>query len=217
MKNETMIVESETVGPFGVNCYLVGCEKTKQAAVIDAGGGHDSILALASRHGLSISKLLLTHAHIDHIAGLGPFKERTKASIYLHPGDKPIYQTASMQGMMFGLKIDNPPAADCDLADGDIVEVGEIALKVIHTPGHSPGQVCFWAEEQGVIFVGDLIFAGSIGRVDLPGASPQEMKRSLNRLKELLPDDTVIYPGHMSSTTMGRERKTNPFLSGLMF
>lgn len=215
MKHGNLIVEMRPVGPFAMNSYLVGCEQTGEAAVIDSGGDSATMLALAEKHGLTVKKLLQTHAHIDHIAGLGEMKRRTGAPIYLHPDDEPIYRTASMQAKMFGLRVDDPPPYDEKLADGDVVSVGELRFEVLHTPGHCPGLVCFHEPRAKVVFCGDLVFQGSIGRVDLPGASPAAMRASLTRFLEALEDEVVVYPGHMGSTTVGSERHSNPFLVGL--
>lgn len=207
-----MIVESRPVGPFAMNSYLVGCAETGQAAIVDSGGDSEAMLALAAQHELEVTKLLQTHAHIDHIAGLVQMKALTGAPIYLHPADAPLYSTASQQGRMFGLRIEDPPPFDEELAEGDVVELGALRLRVLFTPGHAPGHVCFYEPEEHVLFGGDLIFAGSIGRVDLPLADPHEMMRSLRRVMAELEDDVRILPGHMGETTMGRERRSNPFL-----
>jgi len=195
-----------------MNSYVIGCTQSKQGAIVDSGGETDQILALAAKHDLEIAKLLQTHGHLDHVAGLNQMKAATKAPIYLHPEDEPIYSNAAMAGRMFGVNVDNPPPSDHELKDGDVIELGELRFRVLSTPGHCPGLVCFHDEANGVAFVGDLIFRGSIGRVDLPGADPRAMVASLTRIMDEFDDATVIYPGHMQSTTMGTERKTNPYL-----
>ena len=139
-------------------------------------------------------------------------KQRTDAPIYLHPAGRPLYDNAAQAAMMFGLRVENPPAFDCELAEGDLVELGELRFTVLFTPGHSPGHVCFWEKSADVLFGGDLIFQGSIGRTDLPLCNPAHMMASLRRVRDELPDETTIYPGHMGVTTMGQERRTNPFL-----
>jgi glyoxylase-like metal-dependent hydrolase (beta-lactamase superfamily II) len=213
MKHGNMIVESRPVGPFAMNSYVVGCAETRDGAVIDSGGETEEILELAAAHDLKIVKLLQTHGHLDHVAGLQQMKAATGAPIYLHPAALPIYSNASMAGRMFGIPVQNPPPPDAELAEGDILELGELRLSVLFTPGHSPGHVCFHVESVDVLFGGDLIFQSSIGRIDLPGADPEAMKASLDRVMRDLTDETVIYPGHMGDTTIGRERRTNPFLN----
>ena len=211
-----MILERRPVGPFAMNSHLVGCSATKQAAIIDSGGDTELMLSLAKKHDLEVVKLLQTHAHVDHLAGLKEMKEATSAPIYLHPDDQPLYNGASMAGMMFGLRITNPPPYDHAVSDGDVIKVGELSFTVMHTPGHCPGQVCFYEPEAKALFCGDLIFQGSIGRVDLPGASPPAMVASLKRIMDELDDDVAIYPGHMGATTVGEERRHNPFILDIM-
>ena len=212
MKHGDMIVERRPVGPFAMNSYLIGCAKTGAGAIVDSGGETDEMLGLAESHGLQIEKLLQTHAHIDHVMGLKEMKEKTGAPIYLHPADAPIYMNAGVSARMFGLQLEALPPIDCDLAEGAQIALGSLRFRVLFTPGHAPGHVCYWEEELGVLFGGDLIFQGSIGRVDLPLCNPSHMQASLLRVRDALPDETIIYPGHMGSTTMGSEKRTNPFL-----
>jgi glyoxylase-like metal-dependent hydrolase (beta-lactamase superfamily II) len=217
MENHSgLIVEGRPVGPFAMNSYLIACAETKEAAVIDSGGEIEEILSRAHEEGFQITKLLQTHAHIDHVAGLSEAKSKTESPIYLHPADQVIYQNAPLMGKMFGLNISALPPVDELLSDGQVIALGECRLEVLHTPGHCPGHVCFVECERGVILGGDLIFKNSIGRVDLPGADPEEMVRSLRRVMKRWDDDMVIYPGHMSSTRVGSERKTNPFLTSIL-
>ncbi|MCA9561845.1 MAG: MBL fold metallo-hydrolase [Myxococcales bacterium] len=215
MEHDGMIVEGRPVGPFAMNSYLVGCKSTGKAAIIDSGGDTGAMLELAKRHELNVESLLQTHAHIDHVAGLAEMVERTGAPIYLHPADKPLYEAVPAQGRMFGIPIPALPPIDAWLEEGQKVSVGEITFEVWHTPGHAPGHVCFVDPVRRVTFGGDLIFRGSIGRVDLPGADPTVMVASLKRVMDGWDDDMTIYPGHMGSTTMGQERDHNPFLNNL--
>lgn len=215
MEHGAMVVECRPVGPFAMNSYVVGCSKTNQGAIVDSGGETSALLALAESHQLVIAKLLQTHGHLDHVAGLGEMQAATSAPIHLHPSDAPVYNNAEKAGRMFGWPVQNPPPFDVSLADGDVVELGELRFKVLFTPGHCPGHVCFYEADCGVMFCGDLIFSGSIGRVDLPGASPKAMKESLARVMNEIPDDVVLYPGHMEPTTIGRERQVNPFIRQL--
>lgn len=214
MKSDSIIIEFQPVGPFAMNSYLIGCLETKEAALIDAGGDSEHFLALAEKHELTVKKLLQTHGHVDHVAGLRAMKDLSGAEIYLHPGDRPIYDSAVTQGRFFGFPVSTPPPVDVELAEGQIVEVGNIRLEVLHTPGHCPGHVCFYAAAEGVMFSGDLLFQGSIGRTDLPGGDARQIKASLDRLVRDIPADTVVYPGHMGPTTMAQEKLSNPFLTG---
>ena len=217
MENHSgLIVEGRAVGPFAMNSYLIACAETKEAALVDSGGDIEEMLLRADEEGLQITKLLQTHAHIDHVAALSEAKSKTGAPIYLHSADQPIYQNAPLMGKMFGLHISALPPVDEQLVDSQVIALGECRLQVLHTPGHCPGHVCFVERERGVILGGDLIFKNSIGRVDLPGSEPEEMVRSLRRAMNSWDDDMVIYPGHMSSTSVGSERKTNPFLTSIL-
>lgn len=207
-----LIIEHVLAGPIQTNIYLVGCAETGQGAVIDGGGAPEELLERAEDRGLTIEKILQTHAHVDHVGGLNALKEATDAPIYLHRDDLEMYRAAPQQGRMFGIAIDPLPDVDEFLEDGDTVEVGNFEAQVLHLPGHSPGGIGFYFEDQGVVFGGDVLFAGSIGRVDLPGSDRDAMGKSLERLKKL-PDDTRVLSGHGPETTIGQEKKRNPFLT----
>ncbi|MBA2662276.1 MAG: MBL fold metallo-hydrolase [Bradymonadaceae bacterium] len=207
-----IIIESLVVGPFQTNVYVVGCARTRQGAIIDAGGNASGLLELARGHDLEISKILQTHAHIDHVAALSEIKAQTKAPIYLHKTELPLYEAAPMQGAMFGFSITSLPPVDEFVAEQDLISVGELQARVLFLPGHSPGSVAFYFEKQGILFSGDVLFAGSIGRTDLPGGNVEQIKRSLARLKAL-PAATQILSGHGPQTTIGQELQFNPFLN----
>lgn len=206
-----IIIESLTVGPIQTNVYVVGCAKTGQAAIVDAGGNPDGLLGLADEHDLDIGLILQTHAHIDHVAAIPEIKEATGAPIYLHPDDRKLWDNAPRQGQMFGIPVDPLPEPDEALADGQRLGLGELEAEVMLLPGHSPGSVAFYFAEQSVILSGDVLFAGSIGRVDLPGSDPDAMRASIARIKTL-PDDTRVLSGHGPATSIGREKQLNPFL-----
>mmetsp|Transcript_38769 Transcript_38769/g.91551 ORF Transcript_38769/g.91551 Transcript_38769/m.91551 type:complete len:273 (+) Transcript_38769:65-883(+) len=209
------ILSYEIVTPFQMNQYLLGCTKTGKAALIDTGDAHAS-LETAKNFGFSIEMLLQTHAHIDHIAGLADIKSNLKeAKIHLHPADFPWYNAADDQARFFGMPLKQPPKVDVQLADGDTVMVGEIELRVLHTPGHCPGHVCFYCKDHGFLIAGDTLFSGSIGRTDFPLSDPSEMRKSLQKLFQL-PDSTKVFSGHMEPTTIGRERKSNPFVQEML-
>ncbi len=206
------IVESFQVGPAQTNIYLVGCVETGEAAMIDAGGNTAGVQRAAEAHDLEVTKILQTHAHVDHVAGLNDLKAATDAPIYLHPDESTLYDSAPQQGQMFGMPVDPLPDVDVFLEEGETVDVGDDTAEVIHLPGHSPGGIGFYFESREAIFSGDILFRRSIGRIDLPGADREAMKQSLARLAEL-PAETRVYPGHMSETTIGRELQDNPYLN----
>lgn len=207
-----LIVEHLTVGPFQTNVYVIGCAHTKRGAIIDAGGDAAGLFALAEQHELTIDKILQTHAHIDHVAALPAVRERSDAPIYLHPDDAGLYDGAPQQGLFFGMQIDPLPPVNAWLSDGQIIELGALKARVILAPGHSPGSVIFYFEEQHTMISGDVLFKGSMGRVDLPGSDPNAMRATLKSLRDY-PDGTRIYSGHGPDTSLGLEKKTNPFLS----
>jgi hydroxyacylglutathione hydrolase len=213
-----MILESRAVAPFFKNGFLLGCETTREAVIVDPGDEIDELLIEASRQTLAVRDLLLTHAHMDHVSGLKRAKEATGARIGLHRDDLFLYNAAVQQGLMFGCTIDPPPAPDFFYDTGVPVVVGRYEVHVDHTPGHSPGGVCLRVgPQQGAgarLFVGDTLFAGSIGRTDLPGGDYETLLRSIRTVLFGFGDDAIVYPGHGPETTIGAERRTNPFLIG---
>jgi glyoxylase-like metal-dependent hydrolase (beta-lactamase superfamily II) len=210
-----LLLASMPVGPFAMNEYLLVCRRTGTAALFDGGGDPGPFVAVARGAGAEVSMVLQTHAHIDHVAGLADTRRALPgAPIHLHPLDMPLYQTAPMQGRMFGFACPEPPSPDHELDDGQVVTVGNLRLEVIHTPGHAPGHVIFWERGHDLLIAGDLLFYDSIGRTDLPGADPAAMRTSLARLLEL-PDTVRVFAGHMQDTRIGRERRHNPVLQML--
>lgn len=208
--NET-IVRGIVVGMFQENCWVIGNRRTGEAVCVDPGDEPDEILAMARDMGVRIKYIANSHAHIDHILGVREVQAQTGATFLLHPADLPIARgSAELAKRLIGAEIEPPPDPDAYLADGDEIEVEGLKLKVLHTPGHTPGSVCFYAN--GVLFAGDTLFAGSIGRTDLPGGDyDQEMASIVERLL-VLPDDTIVLPGHMQQTTIGQERQRNPYI-----
>ncbi len=192
------------------NCYILGCEHTKEAAVIDPGEDADRILMTLAESGLKVTYILNTHGHFDHVGANRRIKEVTGAQLGIHPDDEPMLSELSSSARMFGLTSENSPPADISLADGQKLSFGKITLEVIHTPGHSMGGVCFYTD--GVLIVGDTLFAGSIGRTDLPGGHYDTLISSIKNKLLVFDDATVVYPGHGPQTTIGREKSTNPFL-----
>jgi glyoxylase-like metal-dependent hydrolase (beta-lactamase superfamily II) len=201
-----------TTGQFAQNGYLVVDPASRQAVVVDPGEDADLFLRRARTEGAEIGGIWLTHAHVDHVLGVGRVARATGAKVHLHPADRALYDRAADQGRFFGLEADTPPPPDVNLADGDRLRCGGIEFEVRHVPGHSPGHVVFVGP--GLALVGDLVFAGSVGRTDLPGGNGRTLIESIHTRLLTLPDDTVLYPGHGPETTVGRERATNPFLTG---
>ena len=206
-----MIVVALPVGMIQTNCYVVGCEETKEGAVIDPGGHPELILDEVKRHGLAVKYLLNTHAHFDHTDANGAIVQATGAPLGLHPQDQPLLK-ASGGAAMFGLQADPSPPPTLELHDGDELEIGTLRIRVLHTPGHTPGHVCFYEADQGVLFDGDVLFYRGIGRTDLPGGNWQELMASIQQVLFALPEQTVVYSGHGPATTIGEEKQLNPWL-----
>lgn len=213
-RDSHVIVAALPVGPFRMNQYLVACAATRRAVLVDAGAGPEPFVELANQLGLAIEAVWQTHGHVDHVAGLARTRAQLGLDIWLHPLDRPLYDAAPLVGKMYGFAVEPPPQPDHDLEDLQILELGLLRFEVRHTPGHCPGHVVFVEQTHNVCIAGDFIFSGSIGRTDLPGSDPEEMTRSLRRALQW-PDDLELYPGHMSPTTIGRERRSNPWLKEL--
>ncbi|HTX59076.1 MAG TPA: MBL fold metallo-hydrolase [Verrucomicrobiae bacterium] len=212
-----MIVETFAVGPLGCNCTIAGDERTGEAIVVDGGDGVDEVVMRLRRHKLRATLLVHTHAHIDHIAELGRLRELTNGRGLLHPADLPLYRTLPMQAGWLGLS-HAPPVVELDgeLLDGDELAAGAVRLDVLHTPGHTPGSVCFAVTENGgppLLLTGDTLFAGSIGRWDLGGTSMEDIVASIHRKLMDFPDATPVVPGHGPFTSIGTERVSNPYLT----
>jgi glyoxylase-like metal-dependent hydrolase (beta-lactamase superfamily II) len=204
-----VILETRAVAPFFKNGFVVGCERTREAIVIDPGDEADQLIALVRQHRLTVVHILLTHAHFDHITGVAETKEAFEAPVYLHRDDLPLYQFAVQQGQMFGIEVAQPPDVD-RFYGSDPITFGDHTVRVHHTPGHCPGGVCLHLDNH--LFVGDTLFAGGIGRTDLPGGNYDVLMRSITGVLFALGDDSVVHPGHGADTTIGRERRTNPFV-----
>jgi glyoxylase-like metal-dependent hydrolase (beta-lactamase superfamily II) len=214
-----MILETFVVGPFGCNCTVLADETSREAIVIDPGGDSAIFLDYIARHDLNVRYALHTHAHIDHVSGTRDLKERTDSPILLHKGDLWLYENLPMQAGLFGWRVDKPLEVDDWLEQGLEVVLGPLKLEVLHTPGHTPGSVCFYTKDpQGrpLLFSGDTLFAGSIGRTDLWGGSYETIMTSIHDKLVGLPERTVVLPGHGESTTIERERRSNPFVLELL-
>lgn len=208
--NELM-VRGVVVGVFQENCWVIGSGRTREAIVIDPGDEPESILALAKDMGLTVKLIIASHAHLDHIMGARGVADATEAPFRLHPADYALARQMPASAARF-LGHEPPPAPEpsAPLNDGDIVEVDGLQLRVIHTPGHTPGSVSFYSD--GLLFSGDTLFRGSIGRTDLPGGDYAQIMQSIISRLLPLPDDTIVLPGHMEQTQIGYERQTNPFV-----
>ena len=203
------------VTPFQQNCSLLWCDTTQEAAVVDPGGDLDQILAAAQRQGVKLTQILLTHAHIDHAGGTGTLaRERGLPIIGPHPGDQFWIDGLAQQAQMFGFKPAEPFVPTRWLADGDTVQVGQSLLHVRHCPGHTPGHVVFYSAEARRAFVGDVLFAGSIGRTDFPGGDHATLISSITQRLWPMGDETVFIPGHGPESSFGRERRHNPHVAG---
>lgn len=206
-----MIFEGMAVGGMGSNCYLIGCEQTKEAAVVDPGAEGQRILSRLEKHGLKCTKVILTHGHVDHIGALEDVLNATGAEVLIHEADagmltSPAKNLSTYMGTLLEFK-----DADRLLKDGDTIEVGTITLEVMHTPGHTPGGICLKVGDN--LITGDTLFAGSIGRSDFPGGNHNQLIRSIKTKLLGFPGQTKVYPGHGPASTIDEEKKLNPFLS----
>ncbi len=206
-----MKVELFTVGPFQENTYVLWDEETKKTFIIDPGGENRRVLSYLERNGLSAEAIINTHGHVDHIAGVRELQETLNVPFMIHPDDEIVVKHASESAAFFGMSFEGIPQIDDYLEDGQILTLGKNEIKVLHTPGHSPGGVCFLTGED--VFVGDTLFAMSVGRSDLPGGSHRTLIDSIRTRLLVLDDHFRAHPGHGPGTTIGQERRMNPFLS----
>ncbi len=206
-----LIVRGIVVGVFAENCWVIGNRRTAEAIAIDPGDQPEEILAMARDMGVKIKLIANSHAHVDHILGVRGVQAATGARFHMHESERPIAAQAARSALMFtGQEVAPPPDPDAYLSDGDEIDVDGVKLKVIHTPGHTPGSLSFYTE--GMLFSGDTLFQGSIGRTDLPGGDyDQEMASIVDKLLAL-PDETIVLPGHMQETRIGFEKQANPFV-----
>jgi len=206
-------IDHRTVGVFEENCYLLSDEQAGHGVLIDPGDEPEQILAMVRAANVTLDAIWLTHAHIDHIGAIAGVRRVFDVPVLLHPRDLPYYRDLSARAaQVYGIDFEQPEGPDAELADGQELLCGDLRFTVMHVPGHAPGLVAF--NGHGVSFGGDLLFAGSIGRTDLPLGNPAEMNASLERYASELPGETIVYPGHGPRTTLERERRTNPFLTG---
>ena len=207
-----MILETITVGPFLENCYVIGTEAT--GAIIDPGDEATRIALAVEQTGLEINQILVTHAHIDHVGAVAALAEEYACPVLMHAEAEPMLRQVPTQAMTMGLRFGKVPTADRYIEDEEILDVGGLRLKSLYTPGHAPGHLALYVEDEGVVVSGDTLFAGSVGRTDLFGGSMEVLMRSINERLLTLPNETRVYPGHGPPTTIGDERAHNPFLRG---
>lgn len=210
-----MIIKQMTVGSMNVCCYILGCEASKKGIVIDPGGDDEQVLAAVKGLGLTISYIINTHGHLDHVCGNARIKEVTDAKIIMHEDDVAFFKRDEVKRYFSVLGLQESPPIDQTVKDGDIITFGEEHLQVIHTPGHTPGGMCLYQEPN--LFTGDSLFVGGVGRTDFPGGNTADLTRAIKERLLTLPADTVVWPGHGyggDSSTIGTEMRSNPFLTG---
>ena len=207
-----MILEMLTVGPFQENCYVIGDEETGEGALIDPGDEATRIALAVEQSGLDIGQIIITHAHIDHVGAVAALVDEYACPVLMHAEAEPMLGQLPTQAMMMGLRFGKVPAVDRHIDDQELLEVGGLGLRSLYTPGHAPGHLAFYLESEGLVFAGDALFAGSVGRTDLFGGDMGLLMRSINERLMTLPDETRVLPGHGPETTIGDERANNPFL-----
>ncbi len=209
-----MILEKLTVGPFQENCYIVGDEATGTGALFDPGDEATRIALAVERTNLEIAQIVITHAHIDHVGAVASLVDEYACPVLMHPEAEPMLRQLPSQALMMGLRFGKIPAVDGYIGDEEVVRVGGLSFTALHTPGHAPGHLAFYAPGENLVISGDTLFAGSVGRVDLAGGSMEVLMRSINGRLLTLPDETRVLSGHGPETTIGEERAHNPFLAG---
>ena len=219
--SKTIIHEILPVGMLRCNCSIIGDPETREALVVDPGDEAARILEVLARHALTVKAIVSTHAHIDHVGGLRKMQQATGAPVLMHGDDMELYRHLDVQAAWIGMRTPDPVSIDKFLCEGDTLRWGRFEANVLHTPGHTPGSISLYLAPQQEIqaggasaklLAGDTLFAGSIGRTDLPGGSLEQILRSIHQKLLILPDETIVYPGHGAKTTIGQERVSNPFL-----
>jgi hydroxyacylglutathione hydrolase len=207
-----MIHEILPVGLLGCNCSVIGDEVTREAIVIDPGDEVSKIIAILDRHHLIVKMIVITHAHIDHIGGAQKLRASTGAPVYMHEADKALSDQLDTQAAWLGIETPEDPGIDKAAREGDIIRAGSIEAHVLHTPGHTPGSISLYLPLESKVIVGDTLFEGSVGRTDLPGGDTAQIYRSIRAKLYTLPEDTIVFPGHAATTSIGEEKRHNPFV-----
>lgn len=207
-----MIHEILAVGPLRCNCSIIGDENTREAMVIDPGDDVEDVLAIVRKHNLQVKQIVVTHAHIDHVGGAMKLRAATGAPILLNQNDYALLKMLGVQATWIGVADPGNVEIDRSVTTGEKISAGQHTAEILHTPGHTEGSICLYFPIEKTLIAGDTLFAGSIGRTDLPGGSTQKIMRSLHDTVLALPDDTIVIPGHGEMTTIGDERESNPFL-----
>jgi glyoxylase-like metal-dependent hydrolase (beta-lactamase superfamily II) len=209
-----MIHEILPVGMLQCNCSIFGDEQSREAVVIDPGDNIDDVLAILSKHGLTVKAIVITHAHIDHIGGAAKLKAATGAAVHMNQNDQGLYDRMDVQASWLGMETPEITAIDTPARDGDTLALGDATFHVLHTPGHTQGSISLWIPAENKLIAGDTLFRDSIGRTDLPGGDGRQILRSIHEKLMPLPENAIVVPGHGGNTTIGREKEWNPFLQG---
>ncbi len=209
-----MIHEILPVGLLQCNCSVLGDEQSREGLVVDPGDDIDAVLEIVRKHGLSVKAIVITHAHIDHIGGAQKLKAATGAPVYMNPNDAGLQAMLDVQAGWLGMRPPEQVQVDSEAKDGGRLLVGATEVHILHTPGHTQGSISLWIPAEGKLVAGDTLFRDSIGRTDLPGGDSRQILRSIHEKLLILPEETVVIPGHGENTTIGREKRSNPFVGG---
>ena len=208
-----MLFETIVVGPLGVNCFILGDKQSKEGVVVDPGADCEMILESVARFGIKVKYVINTHGHFDHVGCNRQLKEQTGAELLIHQGDQALLSMASRSAQKYGLTVEDSPVPSRHLTDGMKLEFGRRCIEVLHTPGHTQGGCCLYLANEKLLITGDTLFAESVGRTDLPGGDHQQLIASIKSKLMPLPDETIVWPGHGPSSTIGTERRRNPYIN----